>query len=61
MAHKLAIGQMVELAPRHLRSSAPRPYEIVISFPPWTAIRATLATTSRALAKNMNGSHLKAI
>jgi len=28
MAHKLAIGQIVELVPRHLRSSAPGPYEI---------------------------------
>ena len=28
MAHKFSIGQIVELAPRHLRSSAPGPYEI---------------------------------
>ena len=28
MAHKFNIGQIVELAPRVLRSSAPGPYEI---------------------------------
>ncbi len=28
MAHKFNIGQLVELAPRVLRSSAPGPYEI---------------------------------
>ncbi len=28
MAHKFSIGQLVELAPRLLRSSAPGPYEI---------------------------------
>ena len=28
MAHKFNVGQIVELEPRHLRSSAPGPYEI---------------------------------